>query len=190
MRTRDEQKIVRIYDAALRIIAVNGLVGLKMGALAKEANLATGTLYIYFADKQRLLEALHLDVSQRMKQWIWGTELQGATIEQRFRQKWYNYLQFVHKHPEEMLFLEQFQRSIYTQQKRGADLAVVLEPLLLILEEGQAGGIIRKAPVNLLLAQISGGLKEILQVQQAGDLPPVSTITHIAWEMAWNSVKR
>lgn len=190
MRTRDEQKIVRIYDAALRIIAANGLLGLKMGELAKEAGLATGTLYIYFVDKHTLVKAFHVDVSDRMKQWIWGTELQGATIEQRFRQKWYNYLQFINKHPQEMAFLEQFQRSAFASMERSAAMEVMLEPLLLVLQEGQAEGFIRKAPVNLLLGQISGSLKEILQLHQEGHLPPISNITHLAWEMAWNSVKR
>lgn len=190
MRTRDEQKVVRIYDAALRIIATKGLVGLKMGELAQEARIATGTLYIYFSDKESLLQALHADVSDRMSKWIWGTELQGATIEQRFRQKWYNYLQFVIKHPEETAFLEQFQRSTYATQTRSGAVEEMLAPLLQVLAEGQAEGIIRKAPLNLLLAQLTGSLKEILQLHAAGQLPPIANITHIAWDMAWNSVKR
>ena len=190
MRTRDAQKIVRIYDAALRIIATQGLVGLKMGDLAREAGVATGTLYIYFSDKVSLLQALKADVSDRMSKWIWGTELQGATIEQRFRQKWYNYLQFVIKHPQETFFLEQFQRSSYATQSRSEAMEEMLAPLLQVLAEGQAEGFIRKAPLNLLLAQLTGSLKEILQLHAAGQLPPIANITHIAWDMAWNSVKR
>jgi AcrR family transcriptional regulator len=47
-RPRDENKIEVIYEATLKLVLETGFNGLKMADVAKAANLATGTLYIYF----------------------------------------------------------------------------------------------------------------------------------------------
>ena len=49
-RPRDTNKIDLIYKAALNLVVKIGYVELKMSDVAKEAGMATGTLYIYFSN--------------------------------------------------------------------------------------------------------------------------------------------
>jgi AcrR family transcriptional regulator len=59
MRNKDEIKRKKIFESALRIIAEEGLIGLNMQRLALQAEMATGTLYLYFKDKSSLLAQMH-----------------------------------------------------------------------------------------------------------------------------------
>ncbi len=54
--TRDKE--VRILGAAVRVFAQNGYHGSTMAAVAGEAGVATGTIYLYFERKQELLITL------------------------------------------------------------------------------------------------------------------------------------
>ena len=60
MRSKDETKVQLILGTALKMIERVGLAGLKMSDLAKEAGVATGTVYIYFEDKNQLIRELYL----------------------------------------------------------------------------------------------------------------------------------
>ena len=47
-KAKDENKIEQIFKATLKLVSVEGFGGLRMSDVAKEAGMATGTLYIYF----------------------------------------------------------------------------------------------------------------------------------------------
>ena len=55
MKIKDDNKINDIYAATLKLVKANGLAGITMQAVAKEAGVATGTLYIYFQNKDELI---------------------------------------------------------------------------------------------------------------------------------------
>src|SRR5690242_12712168 len=51
-----------ILAAALRLIARLGLHAAPMSAVAREAGVAAGTLYLYFPSKEAMINALYLEV--------------------------------------------------------------------------------------------------------------------------------
>src|SRR5215213_8038804 len=51
-----------ILTAALRLIARLGLHAAPMSAVAREAGVAAGTLYLYFPSKEAMINALYLDL--------------------------------------------------------------------------------------------------------------------------------
>ena len=51
-----------ILAAALRLIARLGLHATPMSAVAREAGVAAGTLYLYFPSKEAMINALYLEV--------------------------------------------------------------------------------------------------------------------------------
>ena len=52
MREKDPNKLAAIYKATLKTVLREGFSGLKMGSVAKEAGIATGTMYVYFESKE------------------------------------------------------------------------------------------------------------------------------------------
>jgi AcrR family transcriptional regulator len=59
MQRKKEKKRKAILDAAERIIAERGMAGMTMGQVAVDADVATGTLYLYFKNKGSLLAAVN-----------------------------------------------------------------------------------------------------------------------------------
>lgn len=55
---KNMSKSDRIIDAAVKVIANHGYHGAKVTAIAKEAGVADGTIYLYFKNKEHLLVEL------------------------------------------------------------------------------------------------------------------------------------
>src|SRR3569832_2303223 len=51
-----EFRIRTIQDAALRVIARKGMASATIAEIADEANIAKGTIYLYFRDRDELVE--------------------------------------------------------------------------------------------------------------------------------------
>ena len=64
-RVKDPSKIDRLFDAALRHVLETGYAGLKMAEVAKEAGVATGTIYTYFDGKADLINQLYRYLKQQ-----------------------------------------------------------------------------------------------------------------------------
>jgi AcrR family transcriptional regulator len=59
VKQRDESKIQQIFAATLELVVKIGLAGITMRQIAEAANMATGTMYIYFKDKDELVNQLY-----------------------------------------------------------------------------------------------------------------------------------
>jgi len=60
--TEKSDKRQAIADAAIRLIARTGLHNTPMSALAREAGVAAGTLYLYFPSKEAMINSLYLEI--------------------------------------------------------------------------------------------------------------------------------
>ena len=63
-RVKDESKIEAIYNATLALVLKSGFAELNMAAVAKEAGIATGTIYTYFKNKETLINQLFLHLKE------------------------------------------------------------------------------------------------------------------------------
>ncbi|EGU18441.1 TetR family transcriptional regulator [Vibrio mimicus SX-4] len=83
-------KQLQILIAAEKLIAEQGFQGLSMHKVAKEANVATGTIYLYFRDKDHLLTEVRLHVSQRIADAVQANIQDDMSLQERFRTMWLN----------------------------------------------------------------------------------------------------
>jgi TetR/AcrR family transcriptional repressor of multidrug resistance operon len=162
MRNKDISKEQLIMRTALTMIAEVGLAGLKMNDLAKNANLATGTVYIYFSSKEELIRSLYGFIFQRMSLDL----LQGQTPEmdtcQKIQHVCLNYVSELIKHPEYKIFIEQFFRSPYFTENDAdvLDITAYTDPVLQLVLLGQQEKIIKNAPADLLIQLTRGALEK------------------------------
>lgn len=70
MRTPDQEKKSRILDSTSSIIMNQGIAAVSLSKIAKEANIASGTIYTYFANKDDLLKQVYLNRKDRVAQAI------------------------------------------------------------------------------------------------------------------------
>lgn len=70
IRKLDIDKRENFLNAALRLFVANGVQNTSTAAIAKEAGTASGTLFLYFATKQDLINELVLRIGQEQSNYI------------------------------------------------------------------------------------------------------------------------
>jgi AcrR family transcriptional regulator len=188
-RPRDETKIEAIYEATLKLVLETGFNGLKMADVARAANLGTGTLYIYFKNKEVLINELyyHLKKNKTLKM----LEVFDATdpFLVAFKKLWMNYVNISLAEPERMKFIEQYTHTSYLTRRTIQQSDQLLKPLEEFLDNGIKQGLIKRLPIQLLLSQLMGPINESVKLQYNQTLKMTSRLKEELFEMAWNSVK-
>ena len=64
---RDPEKPQAIIDAAIRVFARNGYYNSRVSDIAREAGIASGTIYLYFRTKDEILVTLF---REKMAEWV------------------------------------------------------------------------------------------------------------------------
>ncbi len=67
MRKRSGNKERDIANAAVKVFARDGFHGAKITRIAKEAGVATGSVYLYFHNKESILHHLFIEIWQRIR---------------------------------------------------------------------------------------------------------------------------
>lgn len=89
---RDKRKL--ILNATEKLVAKEGIHGLSMQKLAKEAGVAAGTIYRYFNDKDHLIEETRLHVSKRTADIIQAGLDDEMNLKEKYSIIWLNIWNF------------------------------------------------------------------------------------------------
>src|SRR5262245_15027672 len=111
MRQRDEAKERAILGGTLAVVERQGLAGLSMEAVAKAAGVAIGTVYIYFANKEALLNALYLASKHELSRALFEGGSPADPVRPTFERMCAGYMRYVAAHRAEMVFMNQFRNS-------------------------------------------------------------------------------
>jgi AcrR family transcriptional regulator len=161
MKPRDENKIDDIYRATLHLVKEKGLSGITMGQIAKEAGLATGTVYIYFTNKDELINSL-FTTCRKGSAAIYFKDLDpAAPFRTGFRTIWMNIFRHRMERFEEAVFLEQCMHSPFITAGSRETANQLLQPLFALMERGKKENKIRNIDTILLLSSIIGSINEV-----------------------------
>lgn len=134
-------KCETILAATLKLLASKGFHGFSIRDVAKEAGIATGTLYLYFEDREDLINKLHGQIIYRVGTELRATHERELPLLQQFRKLGYTFWQFFMREPEVLLSKGQFDhlppdllRSLQAFARQE------LVPLFDFFEQGRASG--------------------------------------------------
>lgn len=190
MRSKDYSKIDLVFRAGLKLIVKEGIAGLTMSKLAKQAGIATGTLYIYFKSKEELLNKLYDKLQAESKQRF----MKGYDPDEPFRtglkRVWLNYLKHRIEHYEESVFLEQYYRSpfITAEQKQVAE--SMKQPVKELIQRGKDEKLVKKDFDNeMLFLALLGFIRELADEHVTNVYILNEENTEKAFRLAWDTIK-
>ena len=189
-RAKDDTKIEAMHEAARTLVLRTGFSGLKMADVAKEAGLATGTLYVYYSSKEALVAEAFTSTKQRIATALLSAEIVEGNYYESFRNLWKAYFSYCYAHPAEMLFGEQFMYSGYLPEaviKQAKDLYL---PLDQFIDTGKERGILLNTDTEIIKSQLMGSIHEIINYSLSSHLAIDLPLMELCCNMAWNSVRR
>ena len=152
----------KIIQAAIEVFGKNGFQNSSIAEIARKADVADGTIYQYFKNKEDLFFAIP---SEKTKEFCQELELhlQGITGSVNKMRKfiWY-YLYFFQENPEyaRTLMLEMRVSKGFTKSRTYSSLREFTNKALDIIKEGQEEGAIRKDVSIYLIRQLLLGILE------------------------------
>jgi len=100
MNRKKEEKKKAILGAAEKIIAEKGPYTMTMDEIAREADVATGTLYLYFKNKTSLCAAVNASLNREVNAEMKKSMALYETGSEKVRAAGTGIVQFVFKHPQ------------------------------------------------------------------------------------------
>jgi TetR/AcrR family transcriptional repressor of multidrug resistance operon len=111
MRVKDENKERAIREKAIEMIVKEGFDGMSMQKLAKAAHVSPATIYIYFKNREDLLNHLYNEVEEKFTEVALKGFRPGLSFEQGLWLQWKNRMRFILEFPLHYSFYEQFRNS-------------------------------------------------------------------------------
>ena len=161
---RDHDKHHQIIEAAVRVFARNGYYNSRVSDIAREAGVASGTIYLYFETKEEILVTLF-----REKMAAWVDHVRGEIAAEpdavaKIRRLVALHFSVLENDPAlaEVVQVELRQGHKFFRGASAHEVSAYFALIGSILEEGQASGSIRRdVPVKIATKALFGAMDQV-----------------------------
>ena len=144
-------KETKLLDAASVLMAEKGYYGFSMKELAKHADVAAGTTYLYFKNKEDLIQKLHQRNAYTLATYMFKGLDENASVHQQFHRIWRNFWTYCVDHPEAIISKSQFDYLPAITRRTEEILAKDLfSKVGLMLDTGVKQGVFKDLPIDVL----------------------------------------
>lgn len=190
MRKKNEDNAIKIYNAAVKLINTEGFQGTSMAKIAKEAGIAAATIYLYFENKEDMLNKLYIHLKEEMSKAYMQGKNELNPDKETFQNIWLNHYHYITENPQEFKFLENFSNCHLIECISQKYALSFYQPLLILFDRARQKGIIKDISNNLIYANLFIPLgylvKQALQYKKTiGDQE-----LKIIFETSWSAIKK
>ncbi|MBL1375810.1 TetR/AcrR family transcriptional regulator [Zobellella iuensis] len=179
----------RILNAAETLIAHYGFQGMSMHLVAKHAEVATGTIYRYFADKEALLRCLHEERMQDVSVALMKEVDLGNPCYQQFRLLWLNCIRYLLDNPDCLLYRVQYEASpLFDKEEDKRMDERYFQPIFEFFERGREAGLFRDIPTELLGFLALENLMLLSQKHTKGCIELSEDLYEQLIDASWNAI--
>lgn len=178
-----------LVKATIELVNNNGFHATPMSKIAKMANVSPATIYLYFDNKQDLLNQTYIEVKAAYTNYAFETYDETMSVEAGFKLIWNRIADFKLNECENAMFLAQCDNTPIIDEVSRQEGIKHLQPLLDLWERGRKEGIVKPISDYLLYAYAINPLSFLMMTQNRGAF--ILDKTHIdeAYEAAWSSIK-
>jgi AcrR family transcriptional regulator len=186
-----ENKRERILIAARRLFVKQGFHSTPTSAIAREANVANGTLFHYFNTKEELINTLFKETNRSFFTISTAGVDNENNIKRKVRLLWYNTVKWAMNRPQEFLFLQQYSNSPFISQLIQDETSEHSGIYYGLIDQGKDNGLLKDIPTDLMYQLITYQIYGIIQyLFQHKESRNNSTYLSMAFEFCWNSIAK
>lgn len=178
-----------LIKATIELVNNNGFHATPMSKIAKMANVSPATIYLYFENKQDLVNRTYMEVKAKYTAYAFKTYTENMPVEAGFKLIWNRIADFKLKEHEDAMFLAQCDNTPMIDEASRKEGIKNLQPLLDLWALGKAEGIIKPISDYILYAYAINPLSFLMISQKRGAFNLDKTHLEEAYQAAWNSIK-
>lgn len=178
-----------LVKATIELVNNIGFHATPMSKIAKMAKVSPATIYLYFENKQDLVNQVYIEVKTAFTNYAFKDYSEEQPVEKNFEVVWKAIADFKLNAVDEALFLAQCDCTPMVDEASRQEGLKHLQPLLDLWERGQREGIIKPISPYLLYAYTIAPLSFLMTMKQRGAFQLNETHLEDAYQAAWNSIK-
>ncbi len=191
MKVKDKAKEERIKQVTLEIVSQEGLAGLKISKVAKEAELSPSMIYTYFKNKEELIDSVFWDVVKAIFDRLESERDTSLPFKLQFRQQFHRFMGLKLKKSIEFEYFSSFVKSPYFKPDYHKMIIENSRGMLELIREGRRKMIVKdKVPIDLILALGGGFMEKLAEFHQNETMIMDEATIDQAFELLWDGIKQ
>lgn len=178
-----------LVKATISLVNNNGFHATPMSKIAKMANVSPATIYIYFENKQDLVNKTYIEVKEKYTNYAFDTYDASMSVESGFELIWRRIADFKLLECKNAMFLAQCDNTPMIDEASRQEGIKHLQPLLDLWMRGKNEGIIKPMSDYLLYAYSINPLSFLMMSEKRGAFKLDKTHLEEAYQSAWNSIR-
>ena len=179
-----------IFDTALSLIVTRGLHATPMAQIAKEANVAAGTIYHYFNSKEEMIHELYLLIQSELKQQMNADELDMNNFETEFSSLCLRIFKYLIQNPMKFYFLQQFEKSPHGNGVEEFNHHIEFPIEAAFFQLGMKHNLLKSMPVSLMSNLVYDTITVMVRLQLAEQIELNKELIQIVIDGCWNMIRK
>lgn len=156
-----------ILKSVLHLVNRDGFYHLNMKKIAEDANVAAGTIYLYFKGKEDLINALYRLIVTDFNRIVLQGYIDGRGVKENFFNMLDNAVQFHLREKDSFSFVEQYTYAPFLFKENQDENFMLLLPIYKMMKEGKKQKIVKNIDDAILLSLIHGSMNTIIKLHLA-----------------------
>ena len=175
--------------ATIELVNNSGFHATPMSKIAKMANVSPATIYLYFENKQDLVNQTYLEVKTKYTDFVFKTYNENTSVKTGFELIWKRIAEFNINECEYSFFLTQCNNTPIIDEPSRKEGIRHLQPLLDLWERAKNEGIIKPFSDYILYAYSINPLSILMMAEKQGQFQLTKEHKEEAFLAAWDSIK-
>jgi len=178
-----------LLNATLTLVHNNGFHDAPMIKIARLAGVAPATIYLYFENKQDLINKLYLEVKSSFSYCAFKEFDDKLPVKKGFEIIWYNIAKYKLNKIKEATFLSQCDNTPMIDEEFRREGLKHLQPLLNLWERGKKEGIIKQLSNYVLYSYAIYPLSFLMAMQERNLYILNKKTLDETFQAAWDAIK-
>lgn len=183
-RPRSDERRTSILEAATRVISSQGLTAAATSAIAKDAGVSNGSLFVYFDTKTTLLNDLYVQLKKEMGEAAFADLPTSPDPREQLHDVWMRWLAWATTHPDKRRTLAQLEVSEDISAESHTLVRESQRDMAELLERSRAGGPMADVSISFALV-VTGAIADATMDALIRDPAGPERRSEAAFEAVW-----
>lgn len=191
MKPLDPIKQERIIEAVFAIAGTQGIAGINIALISKEAGIGVGSIYTYFKNKEELIQAAFFSVEDKITKEMYAGFDIAVPVKISFKRIFMNTLKYRLRHYNQTVFIDQYIQSNYIQlnfDKQIKQFERKNSALYELIQKGQKEGVLVKILPFTMICYIIGSIRSASNGMAQKYIPLKKQVVEECFNMMWKGI--